>query len=251
MFPQVPVVPSVLCCCSLSVAFDWETKVWTQRKDLESFIANYLTRSELEDLWSTSTEVSSLYAQERPLWSAASLTDIPFYLTIVDHQFHKHLWNSKSFLTKHLTAPSNAKYESFLSKGSHLSLFSSSAKTASNLLLFLPFKENLQVQVKVQGLTGSRKAGMTETQRAETHTFLLWPKGKCKAWWPPKAGEGQEKVTLSSDPALRYRWGICGELALICLNTQVKNMTELVITHGGHLTCAHQKGSIQLVSICI
>lgn len=143
MFPQVPVVLSVLCCCSLSVALDWETKVWTQRKDPESFIANYLTRSELEDLWSTSTGVSSLYAQERPLWSAASLTDIPFYLTIVDHQFHKHLWNSKSFLTKHLTAPSNAKYESFLSKRSHLSLFSSSAKTASNLLLFLPFKENL------------------------------------------------------------------------------------------------------------
>jgi len=59
-------------------------------------------------------------------------------------------------------------------------MISSSAKTASILLLFSPFKEKLQVQ-GFTGLTRSRKAGITEIQAAETHAYLPLPKGKCKA----------------------------------------------------------------------
>lgn len=63
--------------------------------------------------WSTSNWTLISLMEKRQLWNPAFLLAIPFYLTIANHQCHKHLWNSKLFLTKPLTALSNPKHKSF------------------------------------------------------------------------------------------------------------------------------------------
>lgn len=148
----------VFCSPKVSLWTEWQK---FDHKDPESFITNYLKRSELKDLWSISTGVSSFCVSERPLWSDALL---PFHfiwqlLTISATTTFETLSSSWKNLWQHHQMQSMKAFPvsaAICHCSSDIQLFSQNRKHFSCC-----FKEKLQVW-GLTGLIGSSKAGITE-----------------------------------------------------------------------------------------